>query len=318
MKNLYIIIITTIFSLTSFGQDVSNPLTLTPVVFDVTSSNEKISPSVKNALKNKMRSIVTKYGFSSGKYYNNHIIYPDIQILTKDIIPSVPSKVSMNIEITFYIADYDTKTIYASESFEVIGIGRNETKAYKRAFNSLKTNSPKFERLIKNAKEKIINYYVVNCDIILKSASAKHKIGKSKEALSMLTRIPTDCKDCYMKGADLSIEIYKKIENTYCEQNFTKAQSMWATNQSYAGARSIEPYLSRILPSSSCYSNAQKLIADMTKTIKEKENKEWDFMVKKELSKTEFRKKQLELSHEIGMAYLKNRPDITINSFWKE
>jgi hypothetical protein len=101
------------------SQNQTSSLTITPVVFD---KSEELSSSVKDLLIGKMRQIATKYGFSSNEIKDRHIIFPEILVLTKDIVSGAPPKVMMNLEVTFYIADYDTRTIYTSETFTLKGV----------------------------------------------------------------------------------------------------------------------------------------------------------------------------------------------------
>jgi len=315
MKHLKIILFLTM-SIQIMAQETLGTLTLTPIVFDENSAHEQVSPRVKNLLKNKMRRVASKYGFSSGVVQDRHIMFPDIQVITKDVIPSAPPKVSMEIEFTFYIADHDTRTIYTSESFILLGVGATETKAYNNALSKINADNQKFKDFMLEGKEKIVSYYNTHCDLIIKNAQTKARIGKEALALSLLTRIPSDCNVCYEKAMDETIGIYKRLEDKLCQQNFAKAQSIWATDQTYNGARRIEPYLSKILPSSTCYRSTQTLVNDMISTIKEKENKEWAYRMKRESEEYNLRKMQMELSYDVAMEEAKNQPEIIYRSSW--
>ncbi len=315
MKKISTLIIL-FLSLQMLAQETMNTLTITPVVFSENSSHEQVSPRVKNLLKNKMRRVASKYGFSSGITENRHIMFPDIQVLTKDIIPSAPPKVSLNVEFTFYIADYDTRTIYTSESFELMGVGATETKAYNNALSKLNANNKKFKTFMETGKRKIIDYYNTHCDLIIKKAKTKARIGEEQYALSLLTRVPSDCDKCYNLAMDASIDIYKKLEDKLCEENFSKAQAIWATNQTYNGARRIEPFLSKILPRSNCYSRAQALVNDMINTLKEKEDRLWNYRMTVENNEKELRRMQMQMAHEVSMERIKNQPDVVYRNSW--
>lgn len=298
------------------AQEKLSTLTLTPVVFNENSAHEQITPRVKNLLKNKIRRIASKYGFSSGVTQDRHIMFPDIQVMSKNVIPSAPPRVSMEIELTFYIADYDTRTIYASESFELIGVGINETKAYYNSLNKINAKNKKFKAFMERGKQKIIDYYNTHCDLILKNAQTKARIGQESLALSMLTRIPSDCTVCYNKAMDKSIEIYKSLEDKLCKQNLAKAQSIWTTDPSYNGARRTEPYLSRILPGATCYNEAKNLLTQMQIHIQEREKRNWEYRLHREENAYELRKLQLNLSYEVAMENARNKPTHVYNRSW--
>lgn len=316
MTKKIIILLIAFISIQIKAQEKLGTLTLTPVVFDENSAHEQVSPRVKNLLKNKMRRIASKYGFSSGVVQDRHIMFPDIQVISKNVIPSAPPRVSMEIELTFYIADYDTRTIYTSESFEIIGVGINETKAYYNALRKINANNKKFKAFMERGKQKIIDYYNTHCDLILKQAQTKARIGQEQLALSMLTRIPSDCTVCYNKAMDKSIEIYKSLEDKLCKQNLAKAQSIWTTDPSYRGARRTEPYLSRILPGSTCYNEAKSLLIKMQKHIQAREKRNWEYRLHREKNDYELRKMQLKLSYEVAIENAKNKPTYVYRSWW--
>ncbi len=292
---------------------------LTPVVFEENMQHEQIDPRIKNLLVNKMRRIASKYGFSSGIKENRHIIFPDFQVINKDIVRSIPTKVSVEIMLTFYIADYDTRTIYASEEFILKGIGKNETKAYYTALNRIRSNNPKFKAFIEKGKKKIIEFYNTHCDQIMRKAHVKATTGHEELALSLLTRIPPDCDKCYQRAMNESVAIYKMVQKKKCNENLVKAQNIWATNQSYESAREAEPYLSQILPDFPCYREAVKLTNKISAYLKEKERREWEFKKEQErrrqlMEDREFslREKMLEYQHRENLAASRNQPQKVI------
>jgi len=123
MKKIIILMGLLISMNSIFAQNNTSSLTLTPVVFYENSSQREISPQIRKQLEKKLLNIVVKNGMGSADLKDRHIIFPDIQIVTKDVVPSVPPQVSMvppqvsiTLEIIFYIADFDEKRIFTSEN----------------------------------------------------------------------------------------------------------------------------------------------------------------------------------------------------------
>ncbi len=317
-KLLTVSIVLFSLSLSVVAQQKLGTLTLTPVVFDENSNQETVPENVKRLLKSKMRQIAARYGFASGIVNNNHIIFPDIMVIEKNIVHSAPPMVTLEIEATFYIADYDTKTIYSSTVFEITGVGSNETRAYNNALSKINAANKNFKTFMEEGKRKIIDYYNVHCDLIINEAKAKAKMGDFKDGLSLLVRIPRDCSNCYNKAMEESIKIYTQYEDKICEENLAQAQSVWMGNQNSYGADAVQPYLANILPHMSCFPQASKLINEIKTTLKEKENREWNYKVQKENNATELEKLRLNKIYQIGIEQAKHPENNTIiyKSFW--
>jgi hypothetical protein len=297
MRNLLTLLLSCIVFL-SYAQNQVNTLTITPVVFEQT---EPVSDNVKNLLKNKMMQVASKYGFASGVTKHRHIMFPDIQVFSKNIVPSAPPKVMMVLEITFYIADYDTKTIYASKIFNLKGVGSNETKAYFSAVKQLNINNQGFAELMETGKQKIIHYYNNNCGLIIKQANNLADQDQYEEALAILARIPSDCADCYNRSLNASKLIYDKYEKQQCLVNLAKAKSVWYSEQNYDGALKTEQYLSQILPGSSCYREALQLEKEIKQKIEDLDNKQWNYAIKKSETDAKIEEARIKAISEIAI-----------------
>ncbi len=307
MKNIFLLFTILLFSIqTLFSQGGVKSLTLTPVVFYENSHHEQISSNVRNLLKNKMSRIITKLGLGSSEFEDSHIMFPDIQVLTKDVIPSAPPKVSLTVDLTLYIGDYDRKVIYSSENFELTGVGRNETKAYFNALRRLNVNNKKLIEFVENGKQKIIDYYRENCDLILNDALVKSKSNREYEALKLLTRIPYDDSPCYKKVSDAVVDTYIAYENKKCAKDLAKAQSIWSASPNYEGALRTQQYFSKIIQGTQCYDEAVKVMDDMRNYLKEKDLREWKFKMSMYETRADMLEDILKMIYELEMTKAKN------------
>jgi hypothetical protein len=213
--------------------------------------------SAKKMLLNRMGQITTKNGMASSG--NRFIMYPHVNILSQDITPTAPPMHQYTLDLTMYIADNITKTIFSSASIELTGIAKNETKAYISALKRLNYKRPEVKTFIQDGKDKIVEYYNSKCDFILKDAESLAGRKEFDEAIYTVMSIPDICKDCYIKGQDVAVTIFKlKMENE-CMQNIADARAAKAKDD-YDLAAS---YLGGILPDVSCYSDAQSLLKEI-------------------------------------------------------
>jgi chaperonin cofactor prefoldin len=85
--------------------------------------------------------------------------------------------------------------------------------------------------------------------------------------------------------------VYKKYQSILCSQNLTKAKASIAINNYSEALEALEI----IDPSSSCYSEVEKLIAQISSKVDRKEKQE-----------VELEKQRIDAIKEIGKAYYSN------------
>jgi hypothetical protein len=146
----------------------------------------------------KMAQITTKNGM--GSYGNRFIMYPKVHILSQNVTPTAPLMHAYNLNVTIYIADNVTQTIFASASLDLQGVGKNPTKAYISALKGLNYTTPEVKNFVKEGKRRIIEYYNSQCDFILKDAETAAKQKEFEKAIYSLISIPDICKECYMRA----------------------------------------------------------------------------------------------------------------------
>ena len=213
--------------------------------------------AAERILLNKMGQIASKNGMASAG--NRFIMYPHVSIMSQDITATAPPMHAYNLDITLYIADNVTQTIFSSTTIPLKGVGKNPTKAYVGALKMLNYKRPEVKTFIQDGKDKIVEYYNSQCDFILKDAESLAGRKEFDEAIFTVMSIPDICKDCYIKGKDVAVAIFKlKMENE-CMQNIADARAAKAQDDYDLSAS----YLSGILPDVSCYSDAQTLLKEI-------------------------------------------------------
>ena len=224
--------------------------TIMPNIPDMPSGAERI-------LLTRMTQIASKNGLAS--YGSRFIMYPRVDILTQNIIASAPPKHAYTLNVSLRIADNMTRTIYSTTDITLKGVGNNETKAYISALKSLSYRHRDVKDFIQEGKTRIIEFYNSQCDFIFKEAISLAGKKEYDQAIYTLITIPSICKDCYMKGQDASVEVFKQKMENECMQNIADARAAKAQDN-YDLAAS---YLSGILPDVSCYADAQSLLKEI-------------------------------------------------------
>lgn len=262
MKILLGVILFTLFTINTTAQNsLGKTDDLARIVLNsyISPQAEGVPSIAKRHLINKLNQIASKNGMGGSAYNPRFIITPNISVLTKDITPTAPPMTALTLEVTFYIGDGIEGTLFTSESIEVKGVGRSETKAYVSAIKQIKPTHPTFKNLVNKGKTKIIEYYNVKCDFIIKEALTKANRKEFEEAISSLLAVPEVCKECYDKCQDHAVTVYKKKMENECMEKIQQA-TIAKANNNWDEAASL---LTGILPDVSCFNDAQTILKEV-------------------------------------------------------
>lgn len=301
---LYIILFFVAVSITAQKKNNNDGISLTTYIPRQT---ERIPPSAKRMLLNRLAQIITKNGISKHPSNSRFVLVPNVSVLSKDITPTAPPKTALNLNVTLYIGDGISGTLYASESIELKGVGNNETKAYISAIKRLSPKNPAVLEFIEAGKTKIIEYYNANCDTFLRQAGVLESQNKFEEALAIVTTIP-EASDCFNKAEPKIKAIYQKIIDRDCKKKFAKATAIWNANQDLNAANEAGDILASIEPEAACYRDVDALFKKIAKRAKELSDRDWNYQLKK----LDLAKQYIKAARDVGVAYGKNQPK-TVN-----
>lgn len=271
---------------------------------------DKMPEAARSLLKNKLSQIVTKSGMGGSAAKERFIITANVNVITKDVLPSAPPLTQFNLEVTFYIGDGIEGTKFTSTSVSVKGTGENETKAYIAALKNISPSNPEIQSFVEAGKTRIVEYYNSKCDFILKEAQSLASQNKYDESISKLISIPEVCKACYDKAMDAVAPIYQKQIDRACKQRLMEATTAWNAAQDLYSAENAGAILSQIEPGAACYKDAQVLSSKIAQRVKELDQREWKFQMKQQQDDVDIQKATIKAARDIGVAYGNNQPDV--------
>lgn len=269
---------------------------------------EGVPASAHSMLSNKLGQIVTSNGISDDTFNSRFIITPNISVMSKDVVGSAPTRIALNLEMTLYIGDGVAGNLFTSESFQLKGVGTNETKAYMQAIKQLKPSNKKVQDFIANGKAKIIDYYNANCSNIIAESEALQRVENYEEALFLLVSIPT-ASDCFDKVKGKIETLFKKAIDKECLTKYAMAQAIWGANQDIDAANEAGAILASINPRAACFKDVQKLFSKIEARVQDLQDRTW----KLQLQEVEIRKSAIQAAKEVGVAYGKNQPSTVYN-----
>lgn len=171
---------------------------------------EGFNASVQKKLEAKLLQIVSSNGIGGLGGDPRYIIAPITELVKKDVTSTAPVRHLVEYNITFYVADFVTGTVFASQEIKVKGVGDSDELATIAAFEELKPNDSRFVNMLKTAEKKIVEYYTAHGEEFIQQANMLIAQEHYSQAIAVLGSIPVEAGDVYQKATDLIAETMPK------------------------------------------------------------------------------------------------------------
>ncbi|MGM9837471.1 MAG: hypothetical protein ACI30A_03155 [Paludibacteraceae bacterium] len=303
MKKMFLLL-SLVAALTVTAQDTQ----YLPISVLVEEAVEPLPATAQVQMQNKLSQVLAKNGIASMDYLGQFFLTAFVVPQTKDIVPGPPMKISETMEMTFYIADYTNKLVFATTTATVRGIGETESKCYMNAIRNLNPTSPALTQFVQEGRQKIVDYYNAEADNIIKKAQFLASTKQYEEALSLVVTIPAQCKK-YDESLREGLAIYQQYIDYKCQVNLVAARQAWAAEQNARGAQAAGEYLAQIYPDAGCYDEAMALY----KEIKSKVLDDWKFEMKVYQDGVDIEKAKINAMREVGVAFGRGQQPTTTN-----
>lgn len=270
--------------------------------------NNGIPAEANRYLATKMQQMVTLNGFADNGLNKRFVLTAKVNVVSKDVVPSFPARISQNLEITFLIGDIQENKLYETLVVNAIGVGENEAKAFIKAFSTLKVQDKDYSDFLSEAKNKIVEYYTANCKGILEKANAIADIGRYDEAIYMLMSVPNVCSDCYDRCLAAVPPLYQKKIDNEAQELMGRAKAVWTADQSYAGASQALKLLAQASPDAAIYPEIEAFIETIGTKIRDDEKREWEMEVKRYEDSCKLEQSIVKAYRDVGVAWGENQP----------
>lgn len=270
-----------------------------------------VPSEVRSLINSKLLQVVTQNGLGGTKN-NRFVLTASLNTLTKNVTATAPAQIFQEIQVNLFIADVTEKKIFSSAVLSVKGVGQTEEKSLMDAVKQISPKNKNVVEFVESGRQKILDYYKANCDMIVTKAKSQAGQRDFQSALNMLNDIPTDIPECFEKANSAAGQIFKDYQNFLCDQNLSQAKAVWAAGLDKNSADAAGAYLSQITPDAKCYSEAQALV----KEIKDRTKELWKFELKKYDDSVDLEKQRIKAWRDVGVAYGNNQPDVVYDILW--
>lgn len=300
MKRLTITLITLVIAVGAHAQQ-NNDGRVT--FFSVVNNEQGIVPTAAvTVLESKMRQIVTAEDYGSATRSERFVIVAKPSVITKDVAPTTPPRISQTVEITFVVGDVVENKTYASCALTLTGMGINETKAWIAAIAKIRPENEAFKKMLADAHDKIGTYYSANCNTILAQAETAAGLGHFEEAIASLMDVPDICPECFTKAQHKASEIYQCKIDAEGAALLSKAKSEWAVQPDANGAHNALVYLSQIAPYSSSFTAKDSLEQEIAAKLSADAQRQWEEARKRYNEELNLRQMEQQNSHKQQLA----------------
>lgn len=272
-------------------------ISITPIVPDELDLNSSLS----NTLKHRLLQMATVNGFgsSSGEFVLTVNIIP----LEKEVLPTVPVTVKVNLEVSVYAVGVAEQIIIDELSFEVGAMAKNEAMAMGSAFRKINPRKPEIKAFMASVREKIENYYIDRTPVLIAKAQQLADKGEFDQALAVLSTIPESVSE-YMTVSEMMRTVHQQMIDKYALMSIQEAKNNMILKK-YPEALDCLLYVD---PMSNHAKEAKAMVNQIQQTIEANDRAAYEARIKAQEQKMEMaqraqdnevmlRKMQLEASY---------------------
>lgn len=305
MKRIYMMALAAVLLMPAMAEPKGASVALSVVVEDMV---EPFPATAKAQMQSKLTKLLTQNGVASLDYMGQFFITAMAVPQQKEVLAGPPTQIAEVMDVVFYIADYQNKTVFATTSVCTKGVGSNETKSYMDGLKRLNLNAPALKSFVEEGRAKIVDYYNSRAEAMFAEAQSLANRKEYERAIWLVTLIPSECEK-YKQSLALADTFYQGYIDHLCQENLAAAKAVWAASQNAEGAALAGGYLANILPDAGCYDEAEKLYRE----IKGKVLEDWHFEMKKYQDAVDLESARINAIREVGVAYGKGQQPTTTN-----
>lgn len=276
--------------------------------------SEKLNVPIeaRQLLETKLNQITSNYGIGGSNVNPRIIITAKVNINSKKTLAGPPQMVSQKVDITLFIGDAITNTVFSNTTLALTGVGSNENTAFIDAFNTMNTKNKAIESFVTEGKNKIITFYNSQCDFTIADANILAKQQKYDEAIYKLSLVPEVCQECYSKSLEKTAEIYQLKIDAEGEMKFQKAKAAWMSSKDENGAKNALGLLVTINPNAKCQPKVNELYKTIETKLTAEEKRQRELAMKIYQDELNVKKSAIKAYRDIAVEYAKNQPQTIV------
>ncbi|MDY6372389.1 MAG: hypothetical protein SPL12_08885 [Bacteroidales bacterium] len=233
-------------------------------------------------IESKMMQIVSMNGVGGMGGNPRFVIAPMVNVLQKDVTSTAPAKHMIKYDITFYIADIVSGTVFSTYNMQTTGVGESDQRAFTAAFSNLNPKDAAIQQFVKDGQEKILAYYKANGAKFLQEADMLASQRKYEQAMAILASFPVEADPHYSEAVKKSVVIFDLFLKANAETSLSMMKSALGNKTDGFNSEAMNYYA--MIPAGvparkeadQLYNNYMKNLDAQQKVKWEREQKEWE------------------------------------------
>lgn len=280
-------------------------IALTPVVPE---ASENLPAGARQVLLNRLLQLANSNGYAGSASNGQFLLAANPVIVDKKVAGTAPPKIWVEMEMTLFIADPETKTILSTASVPLKGVGATDTEACIEAFKTFSVSKKEVRAFAEEGRKEIVAFYDKRCDFLLKRADMLTGTQNATAALELLLRVPEVSEKCYDAALAKIREVFPIAAEQQCRTLLQAAGAAWAKSPDRNGAEKAAGYLSLLPLQAGCRSEADALLKEIKAKMQELEG--WDRQQYRD--DLDLARRYIAAMRDIGVAYGQGQPDTQV------
>lgn len=315
MKRFYLLVFLSFLTFEGlYAQTIDGQISLFPLI-----TNEDIPSEALQNLTNRLNRAIALNGYGSYDDAERFILVANVDVVSNDVVPSTPPRVSKKVEISMIIGDVIENKTFGSCCVTLAGIGQNDNKAYISAFNSLNPSAKAIKDMFKESEQEISVFYS-NSSLFITKAHTYSNAGDYDKAIAYLMTIPSiDAASYELCQNEMAIIYQQKIDKEG-EALYNKASGVWKSTRNLKGAKEVAAILNDVDPYSSIMPKIDVLWTDISAKLRadelaaiEAEKRAHEERMKQAELNAESAKRLISAAKAVGVAFGIFQPKIVVN-----
>lgn len=270
-------------------------------------------PKVAEMLATRLVSALNGAGMSASGSFGQFYLSGRFDDIHKELVPGPPAGVMVHSTLTLMVADMFDGKVFASQSFDLRGVGTSAQRAYINALSPLNGRNNRLKDFVKSVNRQVIDYFDANYRTLLAKAKTAASRQQYDEALYYSSIIPPCCKG-YGEAERLMLGYYKDYIDLQGTRLFEAARHAFAVNPDSTGAVEAYALLEQIDPASKVWTSAIAFADE----VKRQTQKEYDFEVHQKYDDAhEMNLRKIDAARQVGVAFGQGQAANTTNILWK-
>ena len=271
--------------------------------------NNDLSLTDSRLIESKMIQMATANGIGGMGGNPRFVLAPMMTLLQKDVTTTAPVKYLMKYDLTLYVADLVTGTVFGSYNVQKTGVGESEQRACVNMFGDLNPKDEAIQHFLESSQTKIVEFYKQNGSQFIAEAKMLASQGKFSQAMAILTSIPSLDSLHYAEAIKYSDEIFPKYLEQECSTTLALMKASLGGKSQDGGFNPEAMSYYAMIPNGSCKAEADEVYKEYKATLSEekkraweKEDREWQAKMDQQKADNDFRRLQEELKAKIAIS----------------